>query len=127
MARDLRITIDGLDRMQRSMVRAAGRLDDLKVANAAAARIVAEAAALAAPRRTGRLAASIRGSRAVGSAVIRAGGARVPYAQPIHWGWAARHISANPFISRAAQATESQWTAYYQDAVQRVLDDIEGA
>lgn len=126
MVDEARVTIAGLPRL-RSALRAAGRnLDDLKNANAAAAAIVAAAASARAPRRTGRLAASVRGNRAAGRATVLAGGAAVPYAAPIHWGWPARHIEAQPFVSEAAQATEATWTAAYQADIEKVVDDVGG-
>lgn len=58
-----------------------------------------------APRRTGRLAASIgaRATQKVGR--VKAGSAvRVPYAGPIHYGWPRRNIAPNPFLQRALTA-----------------------
>lgn len=37
--------------------------------------------------RSGRLARSLKGNRAQNKAVVRGGGARVPYAGAIQWGW----------------------------------------
>lgn len=120
------VKIEGLGRLRAALRRAGLELADLKEANAAAAALVATAASARAPRRTGRLAASIRGNRAVSRATILAGGAAVPYAAPIHWGWPARHIEANPFISEAAQATESAWVPAYEAEILRVVDSVGG-
>lgn len=37
--------------------------------------------------RTGRLARSLKGSKSQNKAVVRGGGARVPYAGAVQWGW----------------------------------------
>lgn len=112
----------------RATLRAAGAdLGDLKTANAAAAATVAAAAGVRAPRRSGALASSVRGNRAVGKAVVMAGRGSVAYAGPIHWGWAARGIEPNPFVIDAAEATEPVWTAAYAVDVQRAVNNVRGA
>lgn len=91
-----------------------------------AARIVAEVGAAKAPKVTGRLAASVRGSGAKTQAVARAGGAAVPYAGPIHWGWPARNIEPQPFLADALEETESVWSPVYERAVDRAIAKIRG-
>jgi hypothetical protein len=51
----------------------------------------------------------------------------VPYAGPIHWGWPARHIKAQPWIYDAAQNSAEQWTGLYLAALEKIIDGIEGA
>ena len=51
----------------------------------------------------------------------------LPYAGPIHWGWPARGICAQPFMTDAAADTEPSWTRTYRAEVDRILDRIEGA
>ena len=115
-------------RQLRRTLRAAGDdLAELKAAHAAAAGIVAGAARPGAPRVSGALAGSVRPGATKTAAVVRAGKASVPYANPIHWGWGRRHIAANPWMSRAATATEGTWTAAYAAAVDKVLATIKGA
>lgn len=58
-------------------------------------------AARFAPRRSGRLRASIKANKAKSKAVIRAGSARVPYAGAINYGWRARNIDPSNFMQRA--------------------------
>ena len=53
------------------------------------------------PVRNGKLKASIRPAGTLSKAEVRAGGARVPYAGPIHGGWPARNIAPNPFLTDA--------------------------
>lgn len=121
------VRIDGARQLRRELRAASGDLDRMKAAHSAAATAVAIAAAAAAPRRTGRLASTVRGSGTNTMATIRAGYARVPYANPIHWGWPRRGIRANPWMSETAQRTQPQWVGIYADRVQAILDSIRGA
>lgn len=124
---DTTVRIEGLTRLRRTLKAAGVDMADMKKANAEAARIVAAAGRAGAPRRSGRLAGTVRGNRAVGRAVVMAGGARVPYGGPIHWGWPARHIAPNPWLSRAAQDTESTWLPAYLDELDRIVASVKGA
>jgi hypothetical protein len=120
------VRVEGARELRRTLKRAGVHLEDLKDANAAAGNIVAGAGRTSAPRRSGSLAGTIRASRAAASATVRAGGARVRYAGPIHWGWPNRNITAQPWLSEAAVKTEPQWTAAYEAGVAKVLDTIRG-
>jgi hypothetical protein len=54
------------------------------------------------PVRTGALRNSIKLSSTMRGISIKAGSeVRVPYANPIHWGWYRRHIKPNPFLANA--------------------------
>jgi hypothetical protein len=121
------IRVEGARELRRTLKRAGDDLADLKEANARAAQIVAQWASVTAPRRTGALGQSVRPNRAAGRARITGGSAAVPYAGPIHWGWPRRNITAQPFISEAAVATQPAWLPAYRDDVQRVVDRVKGA
>ncbi len=120
------IRVDGLRRLRRDLKRVVGKLDDLKLANAKALAVVVPAAQARAPRRTGALAGSLRGNKSASRATVSAGGARLPYAGPIHWGWPARQIEAQPFIADAAVATEPAWLPAYEADVQAAVDLVNG-
>lgn len=124
---DVDIQIVGLAELARTMKRAGVDITELKDAHTRAAQIVADRASTLAPKRTGRLAGNIRTAKQVQRARIMAGSSSVPYAGAIHWGWPARHIEANPFISNAAVATQDEWTAAYFEDVQKALDKVSGA
>jgi len=121
------VKVVGLATLVRTMRKAGEDLTDLKAANDRAAQIVIGEAAATAPRRTGRLAGTLRASRTPGRARIMLGRASVPYAGPIHWGWPARNIAAQSFVSEAARATEATWVPVYAAAVQDALDHVVGA
>ena len=91
-----------------------GMQGELKSAYRAAARVVEIAAKGEAPKRSGRLASTIKPKATSFGASVTAGGTkRVPYAGPIHWGWPSRPnrargwrggpIAPNPFMIRAAK------------------------
>ena len=117
-------SIEGIDVLQRTMKKAGQDITDLTDAHARASEIVAAAARAGAPRRTGALASSVKSSKAKRTALVNV---TSRYAKPIHWGWPARNIEANPWVSEAAQATEPQWLPLYEAAVQKALDDVRGA
>ena len=127
MAADVGVQIEGLSRLASTMKRAGQDVEELKDAHARAGETVAAAAAAAAPRRSGNLAGSIRAARQARRARVQAGSSRVPYAAPIQWGWPARTIAANPFLSDAARSTEGAWLKAYLDDVQKALDKVKAA
>ena len=125
---DTAVHVVGARELRRSLRQAGESMDDLKDANAKVGELVAQESRPAAPRgRTGQLAASVRSTRAAARASVNAGSARVPYAGPIHWGWPARHITAQPFISVVAVATQPQWLPMYEQDLQQICDSVKGA
>lgn len=110
-----------------------GMQADLKGAYRTAARAVEVQAKMEAPRRSGRLAGSIKSKGTTTGASIVAGGLKsVPYAGPIHYGWPSRPnkskrwrggpIAANPFLTRAAAGSIDIVRDVLADELQRVLD-----
>ena len=126
MAKRGLVEVEGAARLRRTLRAAGADLEQLRAAHAAAAAIATEAAANRAPVRSGTLAATVRGSGTKTAGIVRAGFARVPYAGPIHWGWPARSITAQPFIVEAAQDTEPSWIRVYEQAVDQALKQIKG-
>lgn len=125
------LKIEGARQLRRTLREAGSDLTDLKAANAQAASIVSSRAKSWAPTRTGRLQSSVRSSGTKTAGIVRAGNNRksksgVPYAAPIHWGWKARNIKANPFLSYSAQATESTWIRLYEQLVNKALSKVKG-
>lgn len=121
------VHVDGVRQLRRDLRKLGDDLADVKDANAAAAALVAAEAARRAPRgKTGRLAASVRGNRAASRATVSAGRASVPYAGPIHYGWPAHHIEAQPFVTDAAQDTQPLWLPLYEQGINRAVDKLAG-
>jgi hypothetical protein len=95
------VRVEGLNELTRNLQALGLELDDLKDAFGEIAAQGARLASSFAPRRTGRLAESVRGNRAKNKAVVAAGRARVPYAGAINYGWQARGIRPALFMQKA--------------------------
>lgn len=113
----------GAEELHRTLTAAAEDLADLTEVNDQAGQYVAARAAAAAPRKSGRLAGSL-------SVVAEPTGLVVEsseiYAAPIHWGWPARNIAAQPFLLDTVEQTEAQILEYYQRNNERVLSSVRG-
>lgn len=104
-------------------------LQEVKNANFEAAVMVEKRAKEIVPVQSGKLQKSIRASSTVGVGVVKAGGARVPYANPIHWGWnrpvrkwskgriGGGPIAATKFLTRAADDEMANIRRMYQDVL----------
>jgi hypothetical protein len=121
------LQVTGAKAMRAALKAAGDDLSDLKDTYGSVAAMVAAEASSRAPRRSGRLAGSIKPNRAAGKAVVNLGGAKIPYTGPIHWGWPARNIAPNPFASEAAVATEDRWVELFRVGVQATLDKVANA
>jgi hypothetical protein len=116
------VTIDGLSRLRRDLRRAGSDMADLKAANRQVGSLILPEASARAPKgATGKLASSGRTSGRVAGVSLLFGGAAVPYAGPIHWGWPRRRIEAQPFAADAAAAKEPEWLDVYATELDRVL------
>lgn len=113
----LRVT--GAGEVQRDLARLGLRLSDLdftKIANEGM-----RLAAAFAPRRSGRLAASIKASKTKSRATIRAGSARVPYAGAINYGWRSRNIGPAYFMQRADLVLRRRVPRELQRQIRRLI------
>jgi carbon monoxide dehydrogenase subunit G len=99
---------------------------EIAAAGKDAAEIVAGEARSLVPVKTGKLRGSIRTATQQRKAIVRAGGARVPYANPIHWGWFRRGIKPNQFFSRAINPNIDKIYKQYFDNLQRLIDKYKG-
>jgi hypothetical protein len=68
------------------------------------------------PVRTGALRNSIKlSSTTKGLRIVAGNAGKVPYANPIHWGWFKRHIKPQPFFSKALGYTRQEiFDNYYK-------------
>lgn len=117
----------GIDTLRATMTAAARSLDDLSDAGRNTAGIVGSVASSRAPKRTGRLAGSRREVTDALTTAVTFGSEAVPYAPPIHWGWAARGIRPQPFAWDAVNQTEARWVREYELACTKRLAVIRGA
>lgn len=95
------LKVEGLRKFVKDLETTGIEVTDLKKAFA---QISGEARTLAAgfaPRKSGALQRSIRGSTAKNYAAVTAGGKAVRYAGPINYGWKARGIRSSAFMEKA--------------------------
>ena len=120
------VHLDGAKAFRRDLKRAQVPLNDLRKPYAAAGKIVATAARPRTPRRTGALARTVRNTATRTKGGVRAGNAgKVPYANPIHWGWSERGIRAQPWLSQTAQQTEPRWIKEFEQLMEHVGDMLD--
>jgi hypothetical protein len=120
------LEVDGARQLRASLKRAGLSVQDLKDAHRQVAELVAAKAVPDAPRRTGRLASTVRPAGTQSAAIVRAGSARVPYAGPIHWGHPSRGIAAQPWLAEAAEDTQDTWETTYLKALEAIIETVEG-
>jgi hypothetical protein len=120
------IRVSGLNQAIRALKDVGVPANEIAAAGKDAAELVAGEARTLVPVRTGKLKGSIRTATQQRKAIVRAGGARVPYANPIHWGWFRRGIKPNQFFSRAITPQIDKIYKSYFDSLQRLLDKYKG-
>jgi hypothetical protein len=105
--------------------------DELKAGSHEAGEIVAAEARTLVPVRTGKLRNSIRTNKALNKIEVKAGGAKVPYANPIHWGWfydrnnfVFKNIRPQPFFYRALHLKREEVYKVYFRNIDRLLQDV---
>lgn len=121
----LNLRVEGLGRTLRQLQQAGAKAEDMRDLMHQLGTIVVLAARPMAPRLSGALAASIRPGRGKTKAVVRAGGARVPYAGVRHYGWPARNITPDPFLTNALQATRPAILAQLENGMADLLADAD--
>lgn len=95
---------------------------DIKAAGTNAGEIVAGEARGLVPVRTGRLRDTIRVGKSLNKVSVSAGnGGRVPYANPIHWGWWKKHIKPQPFFVKALGLTRDEVYKNYYSAIDKLI------
>jgi hypothetical protein len=120
------IRVEGAAELDASARAASADLADMSRAQGQAGDYVAQVARGMAPVRSGALVGTIRAERATTEVRVTAGGPGVPYAGPIHWGWPARNISAQPFLVNALDQAETSVVGIYADEVERTVAKIHG-
>lgn len=119
------VQLKGAGQLAKSLKKAGADMKDLRDLNKQAAQIVAPEAKTLAPKKTGRLAKSVRAGATQKTGVVRAGNnGKVKYAGVINYGWPKHSIKATLFANKAAKNTEPQWTQVYADAVQKIINRI---
>lgn len=124
MPGDVSVTVTGTAELASTLRRAARDLGDMTQANMAAAKVFVAVAQARAPRLTGALAAATQPAAEKDAAgFVNA----LPYFGPIHYGWPARNIEAQPYVDEAVEETEDQWLEVYNRAVAEIIGQLRGA
>jgi hypothetical protein len=133
-ANEQAIQIEGLSELFRALKAVGTPVEAIKDANAQAGELVARSARNTANftrsgRSTGKLRNTIRVAKVSTNVKIRAGNAKTPYANPIHWGWFMdkktgfkRNILPNPFMSKALGYTRDEILDSYTKNLQKLID-----
>jgi hypothetical protein len=113
------VTVEGADRLRRTLGTAGRKITKLAAANADVALGIVGAARP--PRRTGRLAGSLSASSSDDEAVVSSG---LVYAPVIEYGWAGHGIEATRFLRNAEEsrraATLKRYDRHCDDTVKTV-------
>lgn len=131
------IRVTGAKQLRKTLKAFEGDLSELRAVHQAAADKVLARALRDAPARTGRLKSSLKAKGNNASAVVRSAGRVAPYAAPVHWGWPTRPnkakgwrggvIHPNPFLYEAVVRFQADIARDYLDAVDRLMNKIQGA
>lgn len=127
MAQPYRLQATGLAELAHALRQAPSRMDrELRKANKEAVeKAVVPPVRRGAPKRSGRLAQSVRALATAKRAQLAVGtSAKVPYAGPINFGWPARGIKAQEFIYRGIVQSRDQIIEVYVQHLDRVAEHI---
>lgn len=116
--------VEGLNKTITALQRLGVEVNDLK---GTMSEIAAEGARLAsgfAPKRSGRLAATVRGNKAKAKAIVIAGRARVPYAGAINYGWPRRGIKPALFMQKADAALAPKAVEMLETGLDRAIQKV---
>ena len=122
-----KVKVEGLARLERTLKDAGHTLDDLKALHGEVGGVIAEGAAPLVPVKTGALAASVRSSGTPKAAIVRAGGAKVPYAGVQEFGWPERNIPPHPALTASLANNEDTIIGLYEREVDETLAKVKGA
>lgn len=101
------LEVKGLRETIRTLEKFGAEVADLKAAFKRIGTLVSNEAKSLVPKRTGKLASTIKPSNTKNKSVIRAG-AGIKYAGPINYGWRRRGITPSYFMERAVTAKQGE-------------------
>jgi len=115
------INTTGIKELEKSLTSLGFDFAELSKANLEIGKIVANRAATLAPKRTGKLANSIKPKPDKTKVRISAGGAGVPYAGVIEYGWAKRNIKKQSYIMKAAGQLKNEIIEKYKNNIDDLI------
>lgn len=130
------VKIEGLALLQKQLKALEADKADIVEANVQAAETLIKTARGLVPVQSGALVNSLKASKSQKYAQAVAGSNRVPYANPIHWGWGVvgashrgtlkpgtiRNIKPQPFFAKALGYTKDEIIADYENAMQKLIN-----
>ena len=119
--------VTGLRELVRNLEKIGADAADMKQVFVAIGELVQADAAALAPRRSGRLSASIKPTKTKNKAAVRAGSARVPYAGAINYGWPKRGIGAKNFLQRAINANSEKAVHMMDEGLGKIIEQHMGS
>lgn len=122
----VRLNAKGLTRLARTLRQAGADMTDLKRAYRRMADAVKPEVSQAAPRKSGRLARSVRSSATQKGGVVRAGRASIPYAGVINYGWPGHNITGRHYMETGLDRAQDEVEDLFAQAIQQALDQIQG-
>lgn len=125
---DTRIRIEGINKTVRKLKQAGADAQDMKDLMHSIGEMVVGKAQASVPKASGTLAETIRAGRGQTKAVVRAGGAKAPYAGAINYGWPARNIRPTRFLNDAANSNRGEAIQMLEQGFQEIIrrNDLAG-
>tara|TARA_R110000796_G_scaffold3134_1_gene12067 strand:+ start:6277 stop:6657 length:381 start_codon:yes stop_codon:yes gene_type:complete len=120
------IRVSGLNKAIRGLKVIGVPANEIALAGNQAGQLIADAARTLVPVKTGALRSTIRVAKQQRKIVIRAGSSKVPYANPIHWGWFRRNIAPNEFFARALNLNIDAVYKRYFDNIDKLITKYGG-
>lgn len=121
------VKVAGAKELARALRKAGADMSNMKPVYKHAADITKTAVDKYVPRRTGKLARSVRATGQKRKGVVRAGGRSVKYAGVINYGWSKRHIKPAYYMQYGLQDVHVKVRNVVTDGLQDILDAIKGA
>jgi len=119
------VKVEGLASVQRQLRKLSDDVDyqaeEFLTANKEIANFVKSDAMRFVPVLSGALAASVREAATKKSARVKAGGGKIAYAGPIHYGWPARRITPQPFFLDAIDQRRDEIKKRYEEMVDKLI------
>jgi HK97 gp10 family phage protein len=126
------VVVKGIADLSRALIAIGAPVKAIQDANAAVGVDVVRTARNIAPVRSGALRDTIKMGRATTNVKIRAGLKKVPYANPIHWGWfydrnnfITKNIKPNPFMARALEYNRDDILKKYAEEMAKLIAKYE--
>ena len=123
MAEPAGVKVKGYKQAIKALQRIGVPAAEIKAAGTQSGELVANQARSLVPVRTGALRNSIRVSKALTKVTVSAGNnTRVPYANPIHWGWFKRNIKPQAFFIKALGITRDEVYRNYYRSLDKLIE-----